>query len=82
MKARSTRLRLLLSVLSRFAGAPQFEWVQELIPVLKDRLGLKETEKEVISIESNIDLKGLDHLSTLYEAIIKRTGLKSRVPRF
>lgn len=65
-----------VSVLSRFAGAPQFEWVQELIPVLKDRLGLKETEKEVISIESNIDLKGLDHLSTLYEAIINEQVLK------
>lgn len=39
-----------VSVLSRFSGAPQFEWVQELIPVLKDRLGLKESKKEVISI--------------------------------
>ncbi|NBC04883.1 MAG: WYL domain-containing protein [Bacteroidetes bacterium] len=65
-----------ISVLSRFSGAPQFEWVQELIPVLKDRLGLKETEREVISIESNIDLKGLDHLSTLYEAIINQQVLK------
>lgn len=65
-----------VSVLSRFSGAPQFEWVQELIPVLKDRLGLKETAKDVISIESNIDLKGLDHLSELYEAIINEQVLK------
>jgi predicted DNA-binding transcriptional regulator YafY len=65
-----------VSVLSRFAGAPQFEWVQELIPLLKDRLGLKSTEEEVISVESNIDLKGLDHLSDLYEAIINKQVLQ------
>jgi len=64
-----------ISVLSRFSGAPQFEWVQELIPVLQDRLGLKETSKEVISIESNIDLKGLGNLTVFYEAIINEQVL-------
>lgn len=64
-----------ISVLSRFSGAPQFEWVQELIPVLQDRLGLKSSSKEVISLESNIDLKGIEHLNPLYEAIINEQVL-------
>ena len=64
-----------ISVLSRFSGAPQFESVQEMIPVLQDRLGLKGTPKEVISLQSNIDLKGLHYFATLYEAIVKEQVL-------
>ncbi|MEP1306533.1 MAG: WYL domain-containing protein [Balneola sp.] len=64
-----------ISVLSRFAGAPQFEWVQELLPVLKDRFDIKTSSKEVISLESNIDLKGIEHLTPLYDAIIKEQVL-------
>ena len=65
-----------IAVLSRFSGAPQFEWVQEMIPVIQDRLGLKKNSKEVISIDSNIDLKGIEHLGTLYNAIINELVLK------
>lgn len=64
-----------ISVLSRFAGAPQFEWVQELLPVLKDRFDVKTSTKEVIALESNIDLKGIEHLTTLYEAIVNEQVL-------
>jgi len=71
-----------ISVLSRFSGAPQFEWVQELIPVLQDRLGLKKTSREVISIESNIDLKGLGNLTVFYEAIINEQVLEVQYQDF
>ena len=65
-----------ISILSRFAGAPQFEAVQEMIPVLKDRLGLDHQSKEVIGLESNIDLKGIEYLSQLYDAIINEQVLE------
>lgn len=65
-----------ISVLSRFAGAPQFEWVQELIPVLQDRLGLKLDSREVISLDSNIDLKGIEFLNPLFNAITNKLVLK------
>lgn len=65
-----------ISVLSRFSGAPQFEWVQEMIPVIQDRLGLKQNSKEVISIESNIDLKGIELLGTLFDATVNELVLK------
>ena len=65
-----------ISVLSRFSGAPQFESVQEMIPVLQDRLGLKGTAKEVISLESNIDLKGIEYLSSFYDAIVNEQVLE------
>lgn len=71
-----SQIEAALSVLSRFSGTPQFEWVQEMIPVIQDRLGLKENSREVISIESNIDLKGIEHLVTLYDAIVNELVLK------
>ncbi|MEX2347748.1 MAG: WYL domain-containing protein [Balneolaceae bacterium] len=71
-----SQIEAALSVLSRFSGAPQFEWMQEMIPVIQDRLGLKQSSGEVISIESNIDLKGIEHLGALYEAIINEQVLE------
>ncbi|MEX1014197.1 MAG: WYL domain-containing protein [Candidatus Paceibacterota bacterium] len=71
-----SQIQAAISVLSRFAGAPQFESIQEMITVLKDRLGLDHTSKEVIGLESNIDLKGIDYLSRLYDAIIKKEVLE------
>ncbi len=65
-----------MEVLSRFSGAPQFEEIQEILPMLRDRFGLKNSDsKEVIQVESNIDLKGLEHLNTIYEAILKHQVL-------
>jgi len=71
-----SQIEAAISVLSRFAGAPQFEAVQEMLPVLKDRLGLDHTSKEVIGLESNIDLKGIGYLSRLYNAITKEEVLE------
>jgi len=75
-ESEASQIQAALSVLSRFAGAPQFEAIQEMIPVLKDRLGLDHTSKEVIGLESNIDLKGIEYLSRLYDAIIKEDVLE------
>lgn len=72
----ATKIQAALSVLSRFAGAPQFEWIQELIPILNDRLGLADTSQECIHLEANVDLKGINNLSTLYEAIIKQNVIE------
>lgn len=37
---------------------------------------MKDTGKEVKSVQSNVDLKGIQHLSTLYEAIINKQVLE------
>ena len=70
-----SQIEAAISVLSRFAGTPQFESVQEMIPIIKDRLGLDKQTKEVIGLDSNIDLKGIDYLSQLYDAIINERVL-------
>ena len=77
-----SQIEAAISVLSRFSGAPQFEAVQEMIPVLKDRLGLDHQSKEVIGLESNIDLKGIEYLSQLYDAIINEQVLEVKYQDF
>lgn len=63
------QIKAALNILTRFSGAQQFEWIHEMIPLLKDKLGLQETDKEVLSFESNFDLKGLEYLMPLFNAI-------------
>jgi predicted DNA-binding transcriptional regulator YafY len=58
-----------LHIFSRFSGTPQFEWVNEMIPMLESKLGLVERKNEVISFESNVDLKGIHFLTPLFNAI-------------
>lgn len=60
-----------LDTLSRVSGIQQFEWVQEILPKLKDTFDIKSSSKEYISLESNIDLKGIEYLQIISEAINK-----------
>ena len=52
------QIKSALRIISRFSGTPQFEWVNEMIPMLESKFGLIERKSEIISFESNIDLNG------------------------
>ena len=65
-----------LLVLSRFKGLPQFEWVNELIPVLNDKLGFANDSKQVIYFDSNIDYSGIVHIEPLFNAITSNRVLE------
>ncbi len=69
------QIKSALQIISRFSGTPQFEWVNEMIPMLESKFGLIERKNEVISFESNIDLKGLHFLTPLFNAIINKRVL-------
>ncbi len=69
------QIKSALQIFSRFSGTPQFEWVNEMIPMLESKFGLIERENEVLSFESNIDLKGLHFLTPLFDAIINERVL-------
>ncbi|PSR04176.1 MAG: WYL domain-containing protein [Bacteroidetes bacterium SW_10_40_5] len=70
------QIRSALAVLSRFSGAPQFEWVNEMIPFLEDKFGLSGSHQPFIAYESNIDLEGLKFITPLFNAIINERVLK------
>lgn len=75
-KSEAEQMQAAIMILSRFSGAPQFEWMSEIIPVLENKLGIKAENEEVISYETNIDLIGRDHLSVLFNAIVNKRALK------
>ncbi|WP_281615136.1 WYL domain-containing protein [Flammeovirga sp. SubArs3] len=64
----ANQLRSALTVLSRFEGLPQFEWVKELKTKLESTFVL-ESDVEIIGFDSNIDLVGLEYLTELFDAI-------------
>lgn len=75
-KTEAEQLKNAISILRRFEGAPQFEWVNELAPMLTDRFGLKNSEQKVMSYDSNIDYSGYDKIQPLFNAIINRRVLE------
>lgn len=71
----AAQLNSVLQLLKRFDGAPGFEWVSELSPLLKSQLGLNHGNATVISYESNIDYSGYDKISPLFNAIVNKQVL-------
>lgn len=69
------QLKETLSILSRFKGLPQFEWVEEIQIRLQDTFKLKGNTVSAVSFEQNPYLKGLNHFTELFEAIQQQYSL-------
>ncbi|NLF42068.1 MAG: WYL domain-containing protein [Bacteroidales bacterium] len=76
------KVKSALQILSRFTGTPQFEWVNEMIPMLESKFGLIKRNSEIINFESNIDLKGLHFLTPLFNAIVNERVLQVKYKDF
>lgn len=70
------QIKRAISILQRFEGAPEFEWLNEISPMLASEFGLNTTEKKIMSFESNIDYAGHDKILPLFNAIDNRRVLK------
>ncbi len=70
------QLKETLSILSRFKGLPQFEWVEEMIIRLMNTFHLKGSRATVVSFEQNQYLKGINHFTELFNAIQNQRALK------
>ena len=71
-----TQLRETTLMLSRFKGLPQFEWIDAMITNLEDKFHLKGAEHSVIDLDNNEFVAGIEHISTLFNAIINKTPLR------
>lgn len=69
------QLKNAISVLQRFEGSPEFEWVNELTPLLNDKFGLKDESKKVMEFDSNIDYEGHQFITPIFNAIINEVPL-------
>ena len=70
------KIRSAIQIISRFSGTPQFEWVDDMIPMLESKFGLIHQQNKVIGFDENIDLKGRNFLTPLFNAIINERVLK------
>lgn len=63
------QLQSATNILSQFKGMPQFEWINEMIPKLKQGMSEHETTETIIDFDNNQYLKGIEYLGELYNAI-------------
>ncbi len=64
-----------LSILARFKGMPQFEWVEEIQIRLEDTFKLKGNTVSTVGFEQNPYLKGLNNFTELFNAIQNQQAL-------
>lgn len=63
-------------MLNRFKGLPQFDWMEELMARLAISFNLKSTPQGVVAFEENLYLKGMEHFTPLFQAIINKQPLQ------
>jgi predicted DNA-binding transcriptional regulator YafY len=63
------QLKSAVAILSQFKGMPQFEWVNELVPKLRQGIATDEASATIMDFDSNQYLKGIEHLGPLHNAI-------------
>jgi predicted DNA-binding transcriptional regulator YafY len=69
------QLKEALLTLSRFKGMPQFAWVDEISARLDSGLGLSHNNDKIIEFDQNDYLKGLEHISPIYNSILYKKVL-------
>lgn len=63
------QLKETLTILTRFKGMPQFEWIEEMQIRLEDTFKLKGNIQSSVGFEQNPFLKGLNHFTGIFNAI-------------
>ncbi|RLD51193.1 MAG: WYL domain-containing protein [Bacteroidetes bacterium] len=76
------QLKSALTILQRFEGAPQFEWISEITTMFEDKFELKKSDKKIISYDENIDYSGYNNISPLFNAVLNKQTLKIRYKPF
>ncbi|HRH70586.1 MAG TPA: hypothetical protein PLB89_13870 [Flavobacteriales bacterium] len=72
----ASQLKESLLTLNRFKGVPQFAWVDELVARLESGFGLKQGAERIIEFEEKPYLKGSEHITTLFQAILNKQVLE------
>ncbi len=70
------KLTEVVEILKQFKGFSHFQELSGMVQRLENKIYAAKTNTEpVIDFEKNENLKGLEHIETLYQAIIKRRSL-------
>ncbi len=68
-ESEATQIKETLTILNRFKGMPQFDWIEEILIRLESSFNLKSSTLPIVSFEQNPYLKGLNFFSDLFNAI-------------
>ena len=66
------QLKNAISLLRKFEGRQEFEFLNELGPILNDHIGKMEQSQPIIGFDSNLDYSGNNHIPKIFNAIINR----------
>lgn len=70
------QLKETLTILTRFKGLPQFEWIEEMQIRLEDTFKLEGNNQSSVGFEQNPFLKGLSHFTGIFNATQYEKALK------
>jgi len=71
-----TKLTEVVEILKQFKGFSHFQDVGGMVQKLEDKVqSAKSNTKPIIDFEKNENLKGLEHLETIYQYIIKKKSM-------
>ena len=70
------QLKNAISLLRKFEGRQEFEFLNELGPILNDRIGKMEHSQPIIGFDSNLDYIGNQHIPNLFNAILNKRAIE------
>ena len=71
-----------VSILSKFEGMPNFDWVDDLIDRFKSSLNIPTTRETIVSFDENFDLRGRSWFAKLFSAIASQQALEIKYKPF
>ena len=71
-----------VSILSRFEGMPNFDWVDDLIEHFKSSLNIPSTRDTIVAFDENFDLIGRNYFTQLFSAIASQQALEIKYQPF
>ena len=71
-----------ISILSKFEGMPNFDWVDDFIERFKSTLNIPSTRETIVSFDDNYDLRGRNWFATLFSAIASEQALEIKYRPF
>lgn len=81
-ESEANQLKETLSILTRFKGMPQFEWMEELLVRVESAFKLKGSNGVIVGFEQNPYLKGLHYFTEIFNAIHYKKVLKIKYQGF
>jgi predicted DNA-binding transcriptional regulator YafY len=76
------KIKSAIAILQRFEGGVEFNWLNEIGPILNDFFGLKNQDKKIIGHDFNEYYSGNEFFSSIFDAISNEQVLKIEYKTF